>query len=158
MASKKSQFENDRARISWGVGHVIGLLVLRFSFDSNIRIVGFCRFYINKTNQSPYVFFLVVLIGFRRFLKVRIVGFCRSKNCTNQLSRFELSPPKLLSTFSSTAPPVTLFYYNTHQSDSNRHLLHKKSTTSTKFDKKRRFMRWFRRFFLSRVGCVASYS
>ena len=55
--------------------------VLRISLDSNIRSVGFRRFYFAKTNQSPWLFF-------RRFYRFSSVfkrknrRFLPSKNLT----------------------------------------------------------------------------
>ena len=71
--------------------------VLRISLGSNIRIVSFRRSDFAKTDQSPYIFF-VVLIGFCRYLNLRIVGFCRSKNLS------KMTVPVRLRTFNP-------FYY-----------------------------------------------
>ena len=138
---------------------------LTISLDSNVRIVGFRRFYFANTDQNTYVFF-VVLIGFRWYLNVRIVGFCGSKNLTKMTVPVGVRTfdPKitihlLLHCFTSHLIFTLLLLYlkqietdNTDKNDNNRHFLHKKPTKSTNFDKKRRFLRHFRRIFSSWRG------
>ena len=85
---------------------------LRIFSSSNIRNRRFLSVIVRQNRSKPLRFF-VVLIGFGRHLNIGTVGFFCSKILQNGpfLSGSKHTNPRLLATFRSTAPPLTVLLY-----------------------------------------------
>ena len=133
------------------------------------------------------MFFFFVLMGFRRYLNVRIVGSGRSQNLTDMTvpGRIRTLAPQPAINLLLQSPDFTLLLLylkqietdSTNKNDENRYFLHQKPTTQTKTTvsdisyiknrrnqqnstKKRRFLRRFCGIFstVDKSVCIKNWS